>query len=400
MRLPREAYPIHDALTVHLPTLRPAQVRGLTWWVYGAILAGSACHTAVLVALRPLGAAVALHQLLREWLYDGQDQTLPSRYQVDVARCFPGLLRWLLTWWQGRDLALALDVTALGDRLVVLSLSVLYRGTALPVAWQVLPANRPGAWGPSWQDLLDRIAPAIPPTMRVLVLTDRGLWSPRLWDRIRTRGWAPLMRVRQETTVRPIGRERVRATWLVPGPGHAWIGAATLYRHKAKQRRGTVLVVWEEGQKEPWILVTSLPAARVGAWWYALRTWIELGFRALKRMGWHWERTRRTAPARVARHWLVLAVATLWVVATGTRVEDADRLGRAPAHLRTPPAPSPTPSPRTVSVFSLGLSRMRWQLLRLRRLWTCLWLTPEPWPLPPPHLTVVVVDPRARPLPP
>ena len=99
---------------------------------------------------------------------------LPRRYQVDVARCFTGLLRWLLTWWKGRDLALALDVTALGDRLVVLSLSVLYRGTALPVAWQVLPANRPGAWGPSWQDLLDRIAPAIPPTMRVLVLTDRG----------------------------------------------------------------------------------------------------------------------------------------------------------------------------------------------------------------------------------
>ena len=68
MRLPGEAYTIHDALTVHLRTLRPAQVRGLTWWVYGAILAGSACHTAVMVALRPLGAAVAMHQLLREWL--------------------------------------------------------------------------------------------------------------------------------------------------------------------------------------------------------------------------------------------------------------------------------------------------------------------------------------------
>jgi hypothetical protein len=39
--------------------------------------------------------------------------------------------------------------------------------------------------------------------------------------------------------------------------------------------------------------------------------WIEFGFRALKGLGWRWERTRRTDPDRVARHWLVLAVATL-----------------------------------------------------------------------------------------
>jgi Transposase DDE domain len=399
MRLPREAYPIQEALTVHLPTLRPAQVRGLTWWVYGAILAGSACQTAILVALRPLGATAALHQRLREWLYDGADTAVPSPYQVDVAGCFPWLLRWLLGWWQGRDLALALDATMLGDRLVVLSLSVLYRGTALPVAWHVLPANRPGAWGPCWQGLLAGVAPAIPLTMRVLVLTDRGLWSPHLWDGIRTLGWSPLMRVRQETTVRPIGQQRVAATRLVPGPGHAWIGAATLYRQKTKQRRGTVLVVWDHEQAEPWILVTSLPARRVGAWWYALRTWIELGFRALKRLGWPWERTRRTAPARVARHWLVLAVATLWVVATGTRVEDAAAVGRAPATLHRPPAAAVVPGPRAVSLFTLGLYQLRWQLLRLRRLWTRLWLRPAPWPDPPPHLAVVVVDPRAGPLP-
>jgi hypothetical protein len=29
----------------------------------------------------------------------------------------------------------------------------------------------------------------------VLVLTDRGLWSRRLWKRIRDLGWHPLMRL-------------------------------------------------------------------------------------------------------------------------------------------------------------------------------------------------------------
>jgi hypothetical protein len=388
---------MRDAIAAYLPALRSAQAEGLTWWVYGAVLAGSACQAAVLAALLPLGATHALRQRLREWCYAGADKAAPCRTEVEVALCFAPLLRWVLSWWQGRDLALAVDATALGERLVVLSVSVLYRGGALPVAWHVLPANRPGAWLGPILDLLAVLAAAVPPEMRVLVLTDRGLWSRRLWDRIRTRGWHPLMRVRQETTVRPVGQRRVRATSLVPGPGHAWIGAATVYKERRKQRHGTLLVVWDAAETEPWVLVTDVAARRVGAWWYALRTWTELGFRALKRLGWHWERTRRTDPDRVARHWLVLAVATLWVVATGTRAEDAAAAGVAPAHLRTPPPPALAPV-RTVSVFARGLSWLRWQLLRTRRLWTRLWLVPEPWPDPPPDLTIHVVRPRRCPL--
>ena len=35
--------------------------------------------------------------------------------------------------------------------------------------------------------------------------------------------------------------------------------------------------------------------------WYALRTWVELGFRALTSVGWRWGHTRRADPAR--RRW-------------------------------------------------------------------------------------------------
>ena len=63
---------------------------------------------------------------------------------------------------------------------------------------------------------------------------------------------------------------------------------------------------------------------------YGLRVWIEQGFRILKREGWD---GRRTDPERVDRHWLVMAVATLQVLAHGTRVEDAALLGRHPWHL-------------------------------------------------------------------
>ena len=393
MRLPREAYPLDAAVATHLPALSPAQRRGLVWWVYGAVLAGSACQAAVVLALLPVwgaGAAHAARQALREWLYAGADKAAPCRAQVEPAACFAPLLGWVLAWWPGEALPLALDATYLRDRLVVLSVSVLYRGTAIPVAWHVAAANRPGAWlGPAL-GLLAALAPAAPPGRTVLLLADRGLWSGRLWDELRRLGWHPLLRVRPDATFRPLGGKRAAAAGLLPGPGHAWVGAGTAFKHRGARRDGTLVAVWEAGQAEPWLVLTDLAPADVGPAWYGLRAWAELGFRALKRLGWHWERTRRTDPERVARHWLVLAVATLWAVAVGTREEDAARLGRAPANLRSALPPPPGLFARAVSVFARGVVRLRWQLLRTRRPWTRLWLWPEPWPQPPPGLAVVV----------
>lgn len=396
VRLPRECYPFLEAIEEHLPVLRPAQQRGLVLWVYGTVLAQSGCLSAVVLALRPVfgGAAQhALRQMLREWSLDGADKTLPGRHQVDVGLCFAPLLGWVLAWWHGETLALAVDATALGKRLVVLSISVLYRGSAIPVAWCVLPGPGAGEWIPEITGLLAALVPAVPPAMTVLVLTDRGLWSPTLWRGIQALGWHPLLRIRPDATFAPTSGRRVRAVTLVPGPGHAWIGAGVAFRDRQKRLAATLLVVWEDGHEEPWICLTDLAPEAVGPAWYGLRVWVELGFRTLKSLGWHWERTRRTDPRRVARHWLVLAIATLWTVAVGTRDEDAERWGREPARVRLVRSPAPGPFRRRVSVFRRGLTGLRWQLLRQRRLWRLLWLWPEPWPDPPPGLTVVVAMP-------
>ena len=155
-----------------------------------------------------------------------------------------------------------------------------------------------------------------------------------------------------------------------------------------------MIVVWDDDQDEPWVVMTDLPADEAGVCWYGLRFWIELGFRALKGVGWQWQKTRRTDPQRVSRHWLVLSVATLWVLAYGTRVEDAFDLGIAPSRLRAPPrsvAPthrSAVSTPRrTVSVLVQGICCLSRLLLR-GRLWRRVWLLPEPWPEPPPNLKI------------
>lgn len=388
MRCPPECYQLETALEEHFPTMRPAQRRGLALWVLGTILGHSACQTAVVGALWFVATAETLRQALREWLYDGQQRACPVQTELDITTCFAPLLRWILAWWQGEHLALALDATYHHDQLVALVVSVLYRDSAIPVAWHLLPANQEGAWLPHALRLLRLLRPAVPAPLTVLVLSDRGLWSPKLWKRIRDLGWHPMMRLRPDATFAPLGQRRRPAKTLVAGPGHAWVGAGTAFKHRVVRRQGTLLVVWAPDHADPWLVLTDLAPAAVGAAWYGLRIWIELGFRALKGVGWQWAHTRRTDPTRIARHWLVLAVAMLWVLAYGTRAEDAAALGRDPGRLAVPPDLHLALPPRTQSLFRRGLSRLTY-LLPQRRWWPELWLRPEPWPELPPTIALV-----------
>ena len=149
MLLPTAFHPLHDQIQRHLPHLRPARMRGLALWVGATILARSGCQNAVLGALLPLGLDWhATRQYLREWLHDGADRAAPCGVQLDVQACFALLLRWVLAWWEGTELTLAVDPTAKGGELVALVVSVVHRGLALPVAWRIKTGGQPGPWMP------------------------------------------------------------------------------------------------------------------------------------------------------------------------------------------------------------------------------------------------------------
>jgi len=335
-----------------LPHLRRAERGGLALWVVSLLVAQSGCERAILTAMAPLGyAAHALRARLREWLADGADRAAPCATRLDVEGCFAPLLGWVLAWWGGPTLPLAVDATTLRGRVVVLAVSVLYRGCAIPVAWVIVPHKGKGLWLPHRERLLTLLGPAVPDGMTVLVLTDRGLWSPRLWRAIRAIGWRPLMRIRPDATFAPVGERRQRARELVPGAGWCWVGAGVASKEAATRVEATLLVVWGTGQAEPWLLLTDVAPDDIGVSWYGRRTWIELGFRALKSLGWHWERTRRSDPDRIGRHWLALAVATWFDLAAGTRLAEADWRGVPPGRLRRSRTPPPART-RRVSVFA------------------------------------------------
>lgn len=373
-------------VATQLPHLSRPQASVLALWSLGLVLARSCGLTAVSVFVAGLQDRQenTVRQQLREWCYEAPAKRGAQRQALAVETCFAPLLRWVLQWWHGNQLALALDATTLGDRFAVLAISVLYRGCAIPVAWAILPATAPGAWKAEWRRLLQQVQTTVPATMTVIVLADRGLYARWLFRAIVHLGWHPLLRVNAGGLFRPQAGARWRAlTTFAPAPGSRWQGSGTAF--KTHPLACTLLACWEPEQADRWLLVTDLPPAASTAAWYGLRAWIEQGFKLTKRGGWQWQRTRMTDPGRAARLWLVVAVATLWLVSVGGVAEDARAPGTVldlTALVGVQRRQRRATRLRLVSVFQRGWSTILVALLRHEPLPRGR-LIPEPWPAPP-----------------
>jgi hypothetical protein len=385
MSCQKAVYQWTTEVTTHLPHLSQPQAAVLALWSVGMVLARSCALTAVASFLATWQArkANSVRQQLREFCYEAAAKRGGPRQELHVESCFAPLLEWVLSGWERQQLALALDATALGARFVVLAISVVYRGCAIPVAWTVLAGNTKHAWRGEWLRMLRHLRPAVPATWTVLVLADRGLYARWLYRRIVRVGWHPFLRINAGGTFRPQNHNRFQSLrTFCPQPGTRWQGHGTAFVSRPCRLDCTLLACWEEGYKEAWFILTDLPPESSEACWYGLRAWIEQGFKLTKRGGWQWQHTRMTDPERAARLWLAVAVATLWLLSVGGAAEEtippstfldlSGALGQARRQRRATRL-------RLVSVFRQGWNLILGALLQGRRLPTGRFV-PEPWP--------------------
>jgi Transposase DDE domain len=355
-----------QTVSTYLPHLSLPHRTGLALWSCGIVLAQSCGLTTVATCLAYLlgrGEATVREQL-RDWYRDGAHKSGAKRGDkrrtLEVATCFAPLLRWVVAWSDPtcRHLALAMDASTLGQRVTLLLISVVVRGCAIPVAWRIVEATRPGAWRPHWEALFGHLQGSVPADWTVIVLADRGLYAPWVFTTIQALGWHPFLRINRPGHSRPQARTTFRPlTQVVSRMSPRWAGPVVCFSTPARQLTCTLLARWDAGYREPWLVLTDLPATGTDVAWYGLRAWIECGFKDSKRGGWHWEQTKMTHPARAERLWLALAVATLWTVRVGCQAEVArplPDLTRLPEHHIARRRASGQPAARTLSCFRRG----------------------------------------------
>lgn len=154
-RLP-ELYQWRAQIANHFPHLSQPAVMGLALWSLGMIVVRSCSLTAVADwGSCQLGQPFqTVRERRRDTYREAEAKAGRHRAELDLSQCWAPWLNWVLEGWSGRQLAIALDATTLGQRFVLLGISVVYRGCAVPILWKVLPAAIKHPWKPEWLALL------------------------------------------------------------------------------------------------------------------------------------------------------------------------------------------------------------------------------------------------------
>ena len=324
----RELERLEIELSSHFEQKEKAYVRVLALYALGMAITMHCGQTMIVELWHQLLNIKhnTLRQRLREFTYEKARKRGSQRLELDVKTCFAPLLRWILSKFAAdqRQLVLAFDVTYLGGRFRILSVSVVVAGCGIPVAWQVQRPNEKGEWNAIWRRLLERLQPAIPDTWQVYVLCDAGLYSRTMYRYITQHlKWHPYLRM---STAQGHCRH-ANGQWFplkqLASKGMQPIAYTDLVCFKATPLTGvTVLVEWDATYDEPCVVVTDLPPAQTSFVTYHLRYWIEAGFKDLKRGGLHWEQTKMTCPRRVERLWLVMSVALCYLMSQALAASD------------------------------------------------------------------------------
>jgi hypothetical protein len=371
--------------------LSKPQICGLVLWSVGIALVGAAGITQIsaLLALMLEQKEQTVFQRLREWYLEAKQKSGKKRRELDVSSCFAPLLRWIVRLWEpaNRQIALTLDATSLGERWTVLSICVVIRSCAIPVAWKVLGGHEKGSWRPHWQRLLTSLSGCIPDDWQVVVMADRGLYARWLFQAICACGWHPFLRINLAVKARTEGEDAF--DWIsrwTPEPGTRWKGKVECFAGKASRLTCSLLMHWEVGYEHAWAVLTDLEPGQAEVSWYGMRTWAETGYKDFKRGLWGWHHSKMQTASCVERLWLAMAVAQVWMVSLGCQMEAQEQQVRGGEHLparhiatRRRKRPVGQPPPRRLSCVVRGRLGFLAALVSAQSL-PCGKFVPQAWP--------------------
>jgi len=315
----------------------------------GILTSQSAAPAQIAKALHRLGLSQASEESLER-----QVRRIENDPDIEASRCVHPLARRHLALGQPQVLYLIIDPTSQDERVVMLTVSVWYRGRSLPLVWAVWPANRPLTEARFWErvaKLLEWVKELLPVGIPVIWLADRAFGTPAFTDLVIAQGWDYVVRVQAQTHFRDgQGREYALRDFVSRPDGRT-------KRHgqvfkKRGWRAASVVAYWGRRHQSPLCLVSSLPPGWHLIALYRRRFPIEATFRHYKSYGWQWERGQVTDLDHLQRLLVGLALATWLALLAGTQVA-TEQLAKPPSGRRRT-----RPWMGKHSLFTLGLMRL------------------------------------------
>lgn len=296
----------------------------LAWMVTGLILSKTVNLTAwtPFVNSRAQYAQSTVRRFSR-WL---------ANDRIDVHALYGVIIQEALTEWGENTLYLALDTSLLWDKYCLIRLSIVYRGRAVPLIWQVIEHPSSSVNLIAYRHLLDKAYQLLPPQARIVFLADRGFADTELMNYLsQVLQWDWRIRIKSSFLVFRKGHHRVKIgnIKLNRGQARCWH-----YVYITDKRFGAVHLALANprGCQERWFIVSNQPTDDATFDEYGLRFDIEENFLDDKSNGFQLESSLIRSAKVLSRLCFVLAIATLFLVSQGTVVVEAGNRRRVDPH--------------------------------------------------------------------
>lgn len=239
--------------------------------------------------------------------------------RVEVYPLSAPLIRTALAEWGKSTLYVALDTTMLWNCYCVIRISLIYRGRAVPLVWQVLAQGSSSVAYEAYAALLEAVPLLLPSGVRVVFLADRGFADTTLLAHLRRVRWHFRLRITANFGVYRFGYQPYKVEDFKLAPGRA------LFLHHVAipaDRFGPVSLALARHTRngECWYVVSDEPTSVQTFVEYGWRFDIEENFLDDKSNGFQLESSLLRDAEALSHLCLVLAITTLYLVAQGTQV--------------------------------------------------------------------------------
>lgn len=308
-------YRLREEIEQRFPSLGKWQVIGLALACIGLIVEQKCGIGKIAEGLPEYGKLATVKTRLKRWV---------KNERIGVQQACYDWIRWVWGSWKIARPVLLVDETKLGERLGVMMVSLAYEGRAIPLMWRCYYAQEAQRYPQQGQvlmiyGLLAHVLSQLPEGVRPLVQMDRGLAHS-----------SAMLRALQDLQVDVLVRVKQTARFTTR-QGKSWLLSAVVKRGESSRLhgwlfgrdhkiKGTVTLLWEPMQDEPWCLFSNDP--QMSGHRYALRWWQEESFKDLKSGGWQWQGSHLRCPERMEHLLLVMAIAYGWMLSLGAVVRD------------------------------------------------------------------------------